>query len=166
MAVSANITLNILPTLTKAADLITGGLVAAPNITKSIPLTTGTGAGQVDLMYAKHHDVVAGSPVILDCVGTSLLNPLGDPIAMVKLKLAYFFAAAANAGNIEILGGSNPIPAIVKDVSDIIVLGNGAIEFFYDPDGITLVAATGDLLKLLSSAGTNGVDVLLLGTSA
>lgn len=166
MALSANVTLNINPTLTKAADLITAGLNASPVINWGFQLASGVAAGQVDQMYAKHHDVVAGSPVSLDCVGTSLLNPLGDAISMAKLKLAAFRATIGNAANIEVFGGSNPVSAFVKDVSDILVLRTGGIAILYDPAGWALTAATADLLKLLSSSGTNGVDVVLLGTSA
>lgn len=163
--------------LSKAADFVTGGLVANPQVNTGslLNLITGVGVGAADLVYAKHHSVVAGSPVALDVAGTTLLDPNGDAIAMVKLKMAIFstlvgatpsFTVANTAGNIEIMGGSNPVLAFVKDPSDILVLRPNSFQFFFDAAGWPITAATGDLIKLLSSAGTNAVDVVLVGTSA
>ena len=60
---------------------------------------------------------------------------------------------------------SNGVPLFLA-ASDGLQLNPGGVFLFFDPVGVTVTAATGDILTVTNSAGTNVVtyDIVIVGT--
>lgn len=154
-------------------DLIPGGNgVTVAKLDAVNVLRNGTATGLADMIYADSaRSIAASGTVSLDiATGGGLLDPQGRAIAMAKLKGIVVVASALNnvANNVEVTRPANGVPW-AKTAGDAVPLAPGSIFTASWPGaGITVTAATGDLIDLVNSAGTNAVefDIVVWGTSA
>jgi hypothetical protein len=164
----ANLTvkLDILQLL--AADLGLGGYAQLPiQIDASAQMSNGTGSGQASQVYQDTGSLAGSASANLDLAG-SLTNIFGATITFTKIKLIYIKAAAANnvANNLQVSRGSSNGFVWFLAASDGFYLAPGAFFLWYDPAGVAVTAATGDIVTLTNGAGTNTIayDVVLVGT--
>lgn len=163
---TATIDVNLSSLLTSALDLVTA---SAPLVNNTrITLPTGTATGQADLSWSDTRTVGASSTDALDLAGT-LTGNLGGSLTIVKLKAVLVKAAAANANNVRInRPASNGVPLFLAASDGIDVLPGGLFLWVAPGAGVTVTAATGDIINIDNSgAGTSVTyDVVFIGTSA
>jgi hypothetical protein len=97
-------------------QVVSSGLVQAQNLSAAVSLitqyTNGTGAGQIDLLYAKRLTFVASTPQTLD-----LILAFSDPVTVGASK---GYIVSGTSKNLKIDPGSNVI------VLDLLIAGCSA----------------------------------------
>lgn len=169
MALSTVAQVAITATLSKTPGLT---VPAAPAIVSLLAqLTSGTGAGQADLMHAKTYTVGPSSNTDLDLNGV-LVDDFGNPVNLLRVKLAWFRAAVGNTNNVVIGAAAANQWATLLNAAGTVTLRPGAYCLagadVADATGYAVTAGTGDLLRLTNSgAGTSvSCDVIIIGASA
>jgi hypothetical protein len=135
----------------------------------SVLLSPGTGANQATQIWSDRRTLAPSATENLDLAGV-LTNAFGVVLTFTKLKLAIFKADPANnaANLVQVTRpAANGVPFLMA-ASDGFALTPGGLAILAWPDAtaITVTAATGDLITVTNSAGTNSVvyDVVLVGT--
>lgn len=167
MSLDTKISLRLIATLTKAADLISAGLSAPLNISESFNLTDGVALGNADLLMFDTISLSGTTPNNLDFA--PFTDIFGVSKTFVKIKALYLAARAANTQAI-IVGNHATTPFIGPfgaDGSSEHYLRAGAYYLALDPVGWTVTPTTGDILALTGAgAGTHVLDIVAVGTSA
>lgn len=157
-------------TLTPASSTVLGSTTSVVGSSKTINLTSGTGANQADKVWsATGRSIAASSTDSLDLAGSALTDPFGAAITFVKLKVIRVIAADTNTNNVNVTRpASNGVPWALAAGDGFPVLPGGMFEWVAPGAGVTVTAATGDLIDIVNSgAGTPVVyDIVLIGTSA
>lgn len=169
MAVSATVSQSVSGSHTGTADL---GTPTFPFSTSaSVAYSTGTGAGQVDLVFADSRTLAASGTEDLDLAGV-LTDVYGATITFARIKAIHISAAAGNTNNVQVTRpASNGTPWLMA-AGDGIALRPGAAFTWSsgsaDATGVAVTASTGDLITITNSAGTTGVTytIAILGCSA
>lgn len=150
-------------------DLGTAGFPVS--VRAAVQLASGTGAGQADLVFSDRRTLAASGTENLDLAG-SLAGAFGATITFVKVKGLYIKAADANTNNVVIgAEATNPWATLLNSTGTL-TLRPGAVVLAAagqaDATGYGVTATTGDLLKVVNSAGGTSVtyDVVVIGTSA
>lgn len=157
---------NIAATLTSALDLVTASAPLALNT--RITMGNGTATGKADLAWSDTRTVAASSTDALDLAG-SLAGNLGGTLTIVKLKAVLVRAATANTNNVRVnRPATNGVPLFLAASDGIDVLPGGLFLWVAPGAGVTVTAATGDLINIDNSGAGTAVtyDVVLIGTSA
>jgi len=144
----------------QVAVTLTGGIADIP-IRKSYArtLANGTASTQADLTHVARYSVGTGGTT-LDLSGGSLVQPDTSAASFVKVKEIMVYNADATA-SVTVGGGTNAFTGLSG------VAGPGGILYRReDIAPMTVTNSTADLLRLVSSAGTISVDVIIVGTSA
>lgn len=167
MSLDTRLAMTLAANQTSPLDLISRPGVL--NYAKTITLLNGTGANQADRMFTDQRTIAASGTDTLDLAGT-LLDIYGDVLTFAKLKLIMVYAATANINNTVVTRpASNGVP-IFSAAGDACPVKPGGMFLWVAPDagGITVTAATGDLIDIVNSAGGTSVlyDVVLIGASA
>jgi len=130
--------------------------------------TSGTGADQVNRLWADQRTLASLATEDLDLAGV-LVDGFGVAIAFAKIKAMLFRNNSIVAGeNLEIGGaGANGFINWIKDATDIVILGPGGILALIAPvDGYAVIAATGDLLTVTNAGAASIIyDVVLVGNA-
>jgi len=168
MALDTRFELKVLANPTSPLDLATIG--APLNISKVIALLSGVGSGQADKIFADTRTVAASTTDSLDvATGGGLTDLLGVALALVKVKAIYIAAAAANTNNVVwTRPAANGVP-LFSAAGDALPILPGGVELWIAPGaGVTVTAATADLIDMVNSgAGTSVTyDIVIVGTSA
>jgi len=170
MAVIANVSASVSGTQSSALDL---GTISFPFSTSASTAfsTSGTGAGQVDMVFTDTRTLSASATEDLDLAG-SLTGALGTTLTFARIKAIFVSAAAANTNNVQVTRpASNGVPWLLA-AGDGIALRPGAFMVWgsgsADASGVAVTAGTGDLITFTNSAGTTSVTytVVILGCSA
>ncbi len=167
MPLTTSITCGMGGSLTSALDL---GTVTFPFTSNAnATLATGTGANQADLVFADQRTLAASATEDLDLAGV-LISGAGAVLTFAKLKAIYIKAASANTNNVVVSRpASNGVPLFSAAGDALAILPGGAFMWFAPGlAGVTVTAATGDLITLTNSAAGTSVtyDVIIVGTSA
>lgn len=143
--------LNVTGNYSKTGDLAT----AKDRLEKTFEqlFTSGTGSGQANKQFHDTRSLDDGANESLDLAG-GLTDQFGNALTFTKVKFLFI----ANTSTTQTLsvggGGVNSFINWVADATDIVKIGPGAKAMLVcDPAGVTVTAATGDLLKILNSAG-------------
>lgn len=131
-------------------------------------LTSGVGSGQADKIYSVTNTLAASGTANIDLAG-SVNDPLGAALTIVKLKLIRVTAAAGNTNNVQLTRpASNGVPLFLAASDGLEIWPGGIFEWCAPGAGITVTAATGDLLTFTNSGAGTGVTytVTVVGTSA
>jgi hypothetical protein len=166
MALTSTVQVKATVTETVAGDLQT---TTAPLVLNAVvKMATGTATGLADRLFTDTRTLAASGTESLDLAG-ALTTPAGQTAVFVKLKAVIIRAAAGNTNDVQITRpASNGVPLFLA-AGDGLALGPGGVFAWVSPGaGVTVTAATGDLLTVTNSAGSTGVtyDVVLIGTSA
>lgn len=144
------------------------GSVSYPvNLAYSQGFVDGVGADQAQKIFTDLRTIGASGTDDLDLAG-GLVDPFGVAITMTKLKAVIIKAAAANVNDV-VLGGAaaNQVASIFGTVTDKIkVKPNGMIALIApDVNGYSIVAGTGDLLRVANGGAGTSVDytITLIG---
>lgn len=130
--------------------------------------TSGTGSGMVDRLFSDSRTLAASATEDLDLAGV-LTDAMGATLTFAKIKFVLVKAAAANTNDVVISRpASNGVPLFTAAGDSIAVQPGGAFLWVAPGTGVTVTAATGDLLTLTNSAGSTGVtyEIVIMGTSA
>jgi hypothetical protein len=134
----------------------------------TISLASGTGLNSADMRFSDTRTLSTGANEDLDLAG-ALTGALGNTLTFLKLKLLYIRASSANTTNITVSRpAANGVPFFSAG-SDALVLKPGGVFLFTDPSaaGVTVTAATGDLINIANSAGASGIYTIhVVGASA
>lgn len=126
----------------------------------------GTGAGQVDRIFANRYTLAAAGTQSLDLAGV-LLDYRGIAITMAKVRGIYVAADDANGTNVLTLTrpASNGVPIYIA-AGDGDDYAAGDTRMWASKTGRAVTAGTGDLL-LITNTGTGNatVEIVIVGTS-
>lgn len=153
-------------------NALTLGVVAtAPlSVQQSYGMTTGTGAGQADKVYAATRTITASSNDDLDLNGV-LVDALGVIVPFLRVKALIVRAAATNVNNLVMGGGAtNPVTTILGGTTPTLTIRPGGSLFLVatDATAYAVTAATADILRFTNGGAGSSVtyDVIIIGASA
>lgn len=137
-------------------------------IAQTLVLSNGTGSGNASQQWHDTRSLAGSATENLDFAAGGLTNAFGVALTFTKIKLIYVKASPSNnAANLVQVqrASSNGVPLFLA-ASGGLQLNPGGVYLFFDPVGVTVTPATGDLLTITNSAGTNTVsyDVVVIGT--
>lgn len=133
---------------------------------KSVQLDSGTGAGQVDLVWSDRRTLTASSSENLDLAG-SLLKVFAGTATFVKVKLVILYNRTSGQTLSFKVGSSNGWTGILNGTTDSLTVKGGGFAIWYDPTGTTVTASTGDIVTVSNSSGSSmDYDIFILGTTA
>lgn len=169
MTLTTTLSLSAIGSQSNTIDL--GSSSAKRTLTTSATLTSGTGAGQADLLFADTRTLAASATEDLDLSG-ALTDAFGTAQVFVRVKALVIKAAVGNTNNVQVTRpASNGWPVFLA-ASDGLALRPGEtfalISDVTDAIGHVVTAATGDLLTITNSGGTTGVtySIAVYGCSA
>lgn len=169
MSLASTIKLTLNGTLTLAKDL--GTDVSPTSLSSSATLTTGTGAGQADKIFADTRTLAASGTEDLDLAGV-LLDSWGNAITFARVKALVVVAAAGNTNSVQVTRPASIGWPVFMAAGDGVSLRPGETLALFtgvaDAIGHVVTAGTGDTLTVTNSAGTTGVtyDIVVIGCSA
>lgn len=152
---------------------VTSGVITSQTIPASISLTTqyknGTGAGSVDLIYAKQL-TLAATPTTLDL--SSLTDLAGGSVNFARIREMAIQVVDTATTHIVTLGdaASNAFSAFWGATGTDIVFA-GSIRYFTDPTSVgagvgAIVDSTHKNFKMDPGANTVVINILIVGCSA
>jgi hypothetical protein len=168
MALYTNISAGVNALLTGTSDL--GGTSTAQNVSYAKTLTSGTGAGQADLVWGDNNTLAASATTDIDLAG-ALTGALGGTVTFAKIKAIFLYADEGNTNNV-VLGAaaSNQFVGPFGAATHTIAVPPGGCAVLVAPGtaGWAVTAATGDLLRVANSGAGTAVTykILIVGTSA
>jgi hypothetical protein len=164
---TATIKAGIKASQTRVLDLGTPAYPMSKSI--EVALTSGTGAGQADLMFTDTRTVAASGTDALDLAG-GLTDAYGQTLTFVEVRAVLVTALSTNTNNVRVnRPASNGVPLFLAAGDGIDVPPGGAFLWVAPPDGkVTVTAGTGDLLNIDNASSGTPVtyDVVILGVSA
>lgn len=151
MAVKAELIARLTATQTGAADFSPQRF--SPTVEKVLSFTSGTLAGQADILFTDRRTLAASANEDLDLAG-ALADAFGATINAAKVVAILVVAAAANTNNVVIGDATQPIP----------LFGGTNPTFAVKPGGFFFVAAPA--LAGLLSVGAGSTDDLKVTNSS
>jgi hypothetical protein len=149
-------------TLSKDEDLT---VAKKPITIAGTSWTYGTGANQVNCIFADQRTLADGANETLDLYGGALYDIWGAALTMASLKLLYVKNNSSDAG-LKILGTAVTGLDIVADPSDIILIAPGGTFIWVNPSAAGTDTSTNKDLKLEhdgTGSSSMAVDVIALG---
>lgn len=131
-------------------------------------LSNGTGANQASNQWHDQRTLGVSATENLDLSGV-LVNAFGVVLIFTKIKALIIHAATTNTNDVLVGGaGANAWLGGFVGTGDVVKVKPGGtfVNIAPDVNGMAVVAATGDLLKIANSAGGSSVvyDVIIIGT--
>lgn len=163
---TANIQLSVTGNHVNALDL--GNVTFPFSASLALALLSGTGASQADMAWTDTRTLGASATEDLDLAG-SLVDAFGATITFAKLKAIIVLADSGNTNDVQVTRpASNGVPIFIAAGDGVNVKPGGMFALAWPGTGVTVTAATGDLITITNSAGTTGVTykVIFIGTSA
>jgi hypothetical protein len=132
-------------------------------------LTNGTGAGQIDKLWADTRTTSGNDD--LDVNGAAITDEFGGALAFARVKFLFVKAADANVGNVLVgAAAANGLISPFGSATDKLVLRPGAAALVAagsaDATGYVSTAATADILRVAASTGSVTYDIVIGGCSA
>lgn len=165
MALTANINLYATGKQTSVLDQGTASFPFA--ISTELAFTDGTTAGKADRIFADTRTLAASGTENLDLAGV-LTDAYGAVITFATIKAIVIKAASGNTNDVQLTRpASNGVPLFLAASDGLSVKPGGIFAWGCTGTGITVTAATGDILTITNSAAGTGVtyDILIIGTS-
>ncbi|GAA3877825.1 hypothetical protein GCM10022243_48170 [Saccharothrix violaceirubra] len=168
MPLQTNLGAAITALLTGTTDL--GPASTPQNLSYARTWTSGTAAGQADLVWGDTNTLAASATTDVDLAG-SLTGPLGGTITFARVKAILLTADAGNANNV-VLGaaasnafvgpfGASTHTVAVQPGGSVLLVAPGATAW-------PVTASTADLLRVANSGAGTAVtySLLIVGASA
>jgi hypothetical protein len=154
--------------LTNAFDLAPGRVPL--EFTKALDLASGTGLNQADRIFHDQRTLAASASEDLDLAG-GLTDAFGATLTFARVKGLIIVAAAANTNNVVIGNATaNAFVGPFGAATHTLAVRPGGVLALFAPDATAyaVTAGTGDLLKVLNSAGGTSVtyDLIIVGASS
>lgn len=148
---------------TAESDLDNVVAVAPLDLLTTINLANGTGANAANQVWSDTRTLAASGSENLDLAG-ALTDAFGATITFTKIKAILIKAAPGNTNNVVIgAEATNPWVGLLNSTGTITLRpGAGFMAWAPDSTGMAVVASTGDLIKVVNSAGTTGVDYTIV----
>jgi hypothetical protein len=168
MPLSSSLGVSLSSTLSNALDLATARVPLA--YSKSLDLSSGTGANQADKIFSDTRTLAASATEDLDLAGV-LVDALGSTLTFARIKGLLICPAAANTNSL-IVGNaaSNGFISWVGGATHTVTVRPGGLFALFAPDATAyaVTAATADLLHIANGgAGTSVTyDIVIIGASA
>jgi hypothetical protein len=161
--VAASLSVAIHAKQTGTADLGTPQILV--DILKEMDFSAGTAAvGQANVMFSDTRTLSASANESLDVAGV-LADALGATIAAAEIVAIYIAAAKGNTNDVQLTRpASNGVPLFLA-AGDGFNLGPGDFSLRTYRNGVTVTAATGDLINIANGgAGTSVTyDIVIIG---
>lgn len=161
-ALAANVNVSVAAVL---ASLLDVGQANYPlNYAPSYNFTDGVGANQAQKIFSDTRTIAISGTDDLDLAGV-LVDAFGNVLSFTKVKAIIVQAAAANANDVVIgAAASNQVASIFGAVTHTIKVKPGGVFAIVAPDvnGYSVVAATGDLLRIANSGAGSSVDYTIV----
>lgn len=168
MSVNATLAVRLDFAQSGAADFAPARFAGA--VEAILAITNGTGVQQADLLFVDERTVNASTNDDLDLAGV-LSSAFGqvitavEVVAILLVNRAIDPQHAANLSSLTLGGATNPVAGLAAGP-----IGPGGIVLLADPDAgglATVVAATGDMLRIANGAGGAAVyQIAILARSA
>ncbi len=172
MALISAVSLTVGATQTVVTDL--GGPAAYPlSKNYAVSLTSGTAAGQADLIYQDTNTLAASATLDVDLAG-ALSGVFGSTLTFVRIKGLIVAAAAGNTNNVVVgAAAANQFVGPFGAATHTLAVRPGEFKVLVacgatDATGYLVTAGTGDLLRIANGgAGTSiTYDLIVIGCSA
>lgn len=166
MALTTELTLKLIATLTGTGDLATPAVPL--ELTERIRLATGTGASQADMLWSDRRTLAASATEDLD-LAASLTGPLGGTLTFARVKALIVLASDGNTNDVQVTRPSAGAPLFMADGDGVAVKPGGMLVIAAPgATGYPVTATTDDLITFTNSAGSTSVtyDVVIIGASA
>lgn len=131
-------------------------------------LDPGVSALQADLVWSSSRTLAASANESLDLSGV-LTDDFGGTLAFVSVKAIKVQADPGNTNDVVVGAGSNPFVGPLGGTTPTFAVKPGGTAMFVAPKGgWSVVAATGDILKVANGSSGTGVTyrITVIGTSA
>jgi hypothetical protein len=146
-----------------AAALGTAGILV--DIQKEIDFSAGTAnVNQANVLFRDTRTLAASANENLDLAGV-LADALGATIAAAEVVALYIAAAAGNTNDVQLTRpATNGVPLFLA-AGDGLALGPGDFMVRTYRNGVTVTAATGDLINVANGGAGTGVtyDIVVIG---
>ena len=168
MPAQATLTAGIVGLLTGVVDI--GDVAHSLSYNPSVTLTDGTGANQINRIYADTITLAASATQDIDLAGT-LVDAIGQTVTFARVKGILIRTASANTNNV-IVGGasSNGFITWVGGATHTVTVRPGGFLAIAAPDATAyaVTAGTGDLLRVANSSSGSSVtfDLVIVGATA
>jgi hypothetical protein len=150
-----------------ALDLATASMPL--QLDRTIRLSSGTGSGQADRVWADTRTLAASATEDLDLAGV-LTDAFGATITFARVKGLIVAASAANTNNVVLGNVTNGVVGWFGAATHTISVRPGGLLVLAAPDATAyaITAGTADLLHVAnSSSGTSvSYDIAIIGASA
>lgn len=166
MAVTATVSVSATGRHTKVVGLGTATLPFTAGVSYSY--TDGIAAGMADRVYTDTRTLAASGTENLDLAGV-LLDVYGATATFVTIKAVVITAASGNTNEVQVTRPvSNGVPLFMAGGDGISLKPGYGFTWLGSGTGVTVTAATGDLLTITNSAGGTSVtySIVIIGTSA
>lgn len=170
MPLSSSFTLQVVADLTANLDLATGRVPLS--LVQQVALSTGTGAGQADVLFEDTRTLAPSATEDIDLNGTTYRDPFGNNLALLRVKSIFVRAAAANTNNVVVGAAAATQWAALLGATGTVTLRPGATFAAWagvaDAVGYVVAAGSTDLLRIANSAAGTAVtyDIVIVGASA
>jgi len=170
MPLSSSFTLQVVADLTKQFDLSLGR-VPLSKVYSSV-MVSGTAAGQADIVFQDTRTLAPSATEDLDLNGTTLQDPFGTNLALLRVKGIFVSAAVANVNNVVVGAAAATQWATLLNATGTVTLRPGASFSAWagvaDATGYAVVGGASDFLRVANSAAGTSVtyDIIIVGCSA
>jgi hypothetical protein len=145
-----------------------GITTAAANLLKTFTsdLGNGTSTGNADRVWSENRTIAASGTNSTDLQG-SLVDAIGQAFTPLHVKTIAIFPSSTNTNDVVFGNDTNHVPIFSAVTATVAVKPGGAWIWHAPQSGVTVTAATGDILKFTNGgAGTSVTyDVVVIGTS-
>ena len=166
MPVSAEISAQISVTQTATPDggQATAKQSAGPGV---VLVANGTANGQADLAFVDTRTVTSGANDDIDLAG-ALSSVFGATLTFVEIMSILIYSEPTNTTNLTVGNApSNPFQGPFGAAAHTEVIAPGGLSLAHRPSGWTVVAGTGDILRIANASGASATyQIAILGRSA
>jgi hypothetical protein len=168
MPATATLSASIVGLLSGTVDI--GSVEHSLSYGPTIPFSDGTGANQINRIWADTRTLAASGTEDLDLAG-SLVDAIGQSITFARVKAILIRPSAANTNNVIVGGASaNQFLTWVGGATHTVTVRPGGLFAIGAPDATAyaVTAGTGDLLRIANSSSGTSVtyDIVILGATA
>jgi len=136
---------------------------------RPMEFANGSGDYQVSKQFADTRQIAASGSESLDLAGGSLSDDLNNVLTFAAVKVIQIKAHDDNVNDVVVGAGTNPLiggPFGSDGSGSVAVPPGGVFQWVAPKTGLTVTAATGDILKVANSGSGTAVnyDIVILGT--
>jgi len=141
-------------------------VMLAHNFAKTLDYPTGTSAEQVDRVWSASDSAGTGGDSHDLATSGTLVSAIATGAATVIVELQLLIIENTGSVDLRIGAVANTIPCFSGSTDYIVIPAGGFIVWHFGTAGLTVTAATADILKVASASGTCTYKIILVGRSA